>query len=1209
MLDRQRMIRPISNAEIRRAKPTLNEQGPRIADRQALYHLTGRIADLIKCFYIKRVMRLAQGWGKSMSWLRSAIAILLAFSALTVGMAGNAQQQKGADRTLAGPVDAKFPPAGEGIRKPLAAPLPTRAGWTIKGWIRIDSNSDKRRTVAALVDRSDRTLLKLGIARGMVFAGTNGRTISAPAAGRTGDWMLVSLSETTNGIVLRAGNGKPVSADIQMAGTPDAMLLAPRQAGHQPFAGEIVNFTMWQGSESNSPVANWSRPDAQLIQFENGSPTWPFQTKQFVGPYAPQNPATLPVSRAKHYVAPLVKHPHPTAPLTATASGAWKIGDWRFIDRPKTSASGQAISTPGFDDSKWLAARVPGTVLTSYVDDGVYPNPAYGLNNLLIPERLSHQDYWYRTEFVVPDSGTREQRSLDFEGINYAAQVWVNGKRLGAIKGAFIRGRFALPKGLRPGQRVAVAVRISPPPHPGLAQEESLTAGPGQNGGLMSIDGPTFAASQGWDWIPTVRDRETGIWQDVMLDATGAVRLGDPHVQTVLPKPDNSVADLTLAVPVINQSAQPMVVTVEASLAQGNLEQTVQVAPHSTRMVQFAPDRFHQLRVAHPQLWWPNGYGKPTLHRLQFIVRVNGKLSDEREIHFGIREISYELSAVNKAMELQRIRLTPDRSPGDQLIDVRHKKIRKVKGGWVVSLASGTTNSPALSSLPPSSLSPHLLIRVNGVPIAVRGGNWGMDDWLKRVSRKRMEPYFQLSRDAHINTIRNWMGQNTEQVFYDLADKYGLLVLNDFWMSSQNHNAQPDNSALFLANAADTISRFQYHPSIALWIGRNEGVPPPVINTGLDRMVRRIDGTRAYLPSSRLVEMANSGPWQYHPPVDYFTKIARGFSTEVGTPSFPTLETFKSMMPPADQWPISDTWAYHDWHQGKAGNVKPFMKAITRHFGAPTSLADFNRKAQMLDYVSHRAIFEGMNDGLFTRNSGRLLWMTQPAWPSTMWQIYSHNYDTQASYFGFKKGTEPVHVQLNLPDHTVAVVNSLPQPLDQVRVTLSNYSLSGALLGKQTTRLNAAPLATTPSGLSVAGALFDRSPVVLSKLELFDSQGRLLSRNFYWLARTASAYRAMTRMKPARISIAAQRIARGKMTTIRATVRNESAFPALMVRLSALDRSGARILPAYWSDNYVSLLPGESRTVTVETPTSDAKPAKITVDGWNVEDSAVTLGK
>lgn len=503
---------------------------------------------------------------KSMRWPRAAFSILLPVAALAAMAADNAAEAQSANGALTGPVNAVFPPIGEAIRKDLAAPLTPQATWTIKGWIRIDSQSAEPRTVAALVDKAGRTVFEIGIADGLIFAGADARQVKSPAKGKIGDWVLVTITSAPDGTVLQVGDAPPAKADIRLLGEAVAVKLAPRNGGSRPFGGAVANFTVLEGSAIASRGTDWPKPEQDLIQFESGSTSWPLQTKQYVGQVEPQDPSTLPVSRSGELSSLPAVQSHPSAPLLVTAPGQWRVGAWRFVAQPETAAPAEQISTPGFDDASWQAATVPGTVLTSYIDNGIYRDPAYGLNNLLIPQRLSRQDYWFRTEFVLPENGDRTLKALNFEGINYAAEVWVNGKRLGDIKGAFRRGRFPLDAGLRPGERVALAVRISPPPHPGLAQEESLKAGPGLNGGMMAIDGPTFGASEGWDWIPTVRDRETGIWQDVMLEETGAARLGDPRVQTALPKADNSVAEITISVPVVNQSDAAIPVTVEASL-------------------------------------------------------------------------------------------------------------------------------------------------------------------------------------------------------------------------------------------------------------------------------------------------------------------------------------------------------------------------------------------------------------------------------------------------------------------------------------------------------------------------------------------------------------------------------------------------------------------------------------------------------------------
>ncbi len=1137
-----------------------------------------------------------------MVWLRKALAVLCILAAVALPGMPRAQQAK-ESAVLAGPVNVAMPPLGIALRKDLSQPLALSGDWTLKGWVKVADGSGGPRMIAALVDEKGGELVAIGVTEGRIFAAVAGAPGVSAGKVRAGEWQLLTLASQSGRLVLTVGGAAPVQVGGLPASSAVALVLAPRKAGREMFGGAVASLAVWQGSPEQAARMVWATPDERLMQFENASPTWPLQVKQQMGMTGPQDQATLPVSRAPASAPALAAKPAPASPsLAPVDADRWVIGAWRLAAAPDVAASPETIAQPGFDASTWLPATVPGTILATYVANGIYPDPAHGLNNLLIPDSLSRQDYWLRTEFVRPDSGARGLQAITFAGINYASEIWVNGERLGATEGAFTRGRFVLPARFAAGDRIAVAVRVSPPPHPGLPHEESLTAGPGQNGGAMTIDGPTFAASEGWDWIPTVRDRNTGVWQDVALEASGEVRLGDPHVKTVLPQADNSLAELTFTVPVINDSAALRAVEVEVRFGDVTLRQNAQVAPQSRAAIRFAPDAFPQLRIRNPELWWPNGYGAPKLHDLAIAVRTDGGLSHSRKVRFGIREVSYELSLVDDAERLQRVAVSPARSGGEQLLDVAHKAIRKVEGGWAVSLARDATGSAALAPVGDAALTPHLLLKVNGVPIAVRGGNWGMDDWMKRVSRERMEPFFRLHREANVNTIRNWMGQSTQSVFFELADEYGLLVLNDFWLSTQDHNGEPGDSALFLANAADTVSRFQHHPSIALWIGRNEGVPPPVLNAGLEKLVRTIDGTRAYLPNSRDVNMANSGPWNYQPPEAYFTRIGRGFSTEVGTPSFPTLETFKAMMPPEDQWPISDAWAYHDWHQGKAGDVASFMRAMQNRLGAPSDLEDFESKAQLLNYESHRAIFEGMNAGLFTRHSGRLLWMTHPAWPSTTWQIYSHDYDTHAAFFGAKKGSEPVHVQVNLPDRTVVVVNSLGTPIADARLRVRSFALDGTLLDERTTALTAGAYAVTPAGEAVPDAAFARTPVVLTKLELLGRDGGTLSENLYWLAREPEAYRAISAMEKAAIGITARRLADdGAEQVVEATLTNPGSQPALLVKLGVLDAAGKRVLPAYWSDNYVSLLPGETRVVTIRAPLSVAVPVQIGVRGWNVE--------
>src|SRR5690606_34622647 len=281
------------------------------------------------------------------------------------------------------------------------------------------------------------------------------------------------------------------------------------------------------------------------------------------------------------------------------------------------------------------------------------------------------------------------------------------------------------------------------------------------------------------------------------------------------------------------------------------------------------------------------------------------------------------------------------------------------------------------------------------------------------------------------------------------------------------------------------------------------------------------DGTRHFTGSSNVVNLAGSGPYNYRPPVQYFDEHALGYSVEVGTPSLATLESIKAWNHEKDLWPISDSLAYHDWHHGGNGDVKTFMETLERQFGAPTSLEDFERKAQMMNYVTYRALFEGFHAHLWTKNSGRLLWMTHPAWPSHAWQIYSHDYDTHAAYYGTKKANEPVHVQMNLPDYQLAVVNTALTDRTDLTLRVRVVSLDNRALQDRSERLGAPANAVTNASVLDLTSHLVREGVVLVKLELMDAAGRLISENLYWQGRDESALRGLNDLPKGEVAIAA----------------------------------------------------------------------------------------
>jgi hypothetical protein len=336
----------------------------------------------------------------------------------------------------------------------------------------------------------------------------------------------------------------------------------------------------------------------------------------------------------------------------------------------------------------------------------------------------------------------------------------------------------------------------------------------------------------------------------------------------------------------------------------------------------------------------------------------------------------------------------------------------------------------------------------------------------------------------------------------------------------------------------------------------------------------------------------------------YFTELDKGFAVELGIPSLSTLESLKASMAAADQWPVSDAWAYHDWHQKGNGDTHPFVEHMERQLGVSATLEEFERRAQMFNYVLHRAIFEGFNAHLWTPNSGRMLWMTQPAWPSNMWQILSSDYDTQASYYGVKTACEPLHVQLDLSDNSVAAINTT-RDAAQVTVRAAVYSTANELLLTQTKALTLGPnRAQGVFGLGLEPVLAAHG-LVFVELTLEAGAAGAVSHNFYWVAAREEDYRALNGLKPARLAVAAKAVGEG---LVRVTVENVGDVAALAVKLTPKDAAtGERMLPVYLSDNYFSLMPGERREIEVRGDV--AGPISVGVRGWNVAGSAVSVGR
>lgn len=508
---------------------------------------------------------------------------------------------------------------------------------------------------------------------------------------------------------------------------------------------------------------------------------------------------------------------------------------------------------------------------------------------------------------------------------------------------------------------------------------------------MSNYASPTYVSSGGWDWMPYVPGLNSGITDKVFLTNTGNIVMEDTWIRTLLPT--NARADLSVSVGVRNASGQSQQGELSGIIQPGNIAFTKKVTVEANRTVELKLDKkeFDQLAVDHPQLWWPNGYGQPNLYTCNLSLKIGDHVSDEKKITFGIKQYSY-----------------------DSIGGVLH-------------------------------------ISINGVRMFIKGGNWGMSEYLLRAHGSEYDTKVRYHKEMNFNMIRNWIGSTTDEEFYDACDKYGIMVWDDFWLNS-NPNL-PGDIHCFNANVIEKIKRFRNHPSIAIWCGDNEGWPEPPLNNWLREDIRTYDGNdRYYQGNSHEGNLSGSGYWGNRDPKWYFTPYPEsiggtrgwGLRTEIGTAVFPNLESFKKFMPQDKLWPRNEMWNQHFFGNG-AFNATPdyYDQSITERYGKPNGIEEYCRKAQMLNIETNKAMYEGWEDHIWEDASGIMTWMSQSAYPSMVWQTYDYYYDLTGAYWGAKSACEPIHIQWNPLNNSVKVINTSRKDMDNLTAGIEVINLDG----------------------------------------------------------------------------------------------------------------------------------------------------------------------
>lgn len=812
-------------------------------------------------------------------------------------------------------------------------------------------------------------------------------------------------------------------------------------------------------------------------------------------------------------------------------------GGWQLQRASEVQAGGVEIASPAYKAEGWVRATVPGTVLTSYKNVGALADPNYADNQLMISESFFNSNFWYRNEFQVLTSFKHDCVFLNFDGINWKANVYLNGKQVGRLEGAFIRGKFDVTDCVKEGTNV-LAVEIIKNAHIGAIKEKNKQS-TDFNGGILGADNPTFHATIGWDWIPTMRGRNIGIWNDVFLTTTGKVTVQDPYVQTQLALPDTTQARLTAEVVVKNYDGRDVSGVLQGKVGDVTFEQPVELRAGEERTVVFDADRFPQLQVKNPRLWWPNGYGTPYLYDANFTFKVGEEVSDARDFKVGIRQMTFN------------------------------------EDGGVLNLY------------------------VNGRRFIGRGGNWGFSESNLNYRGREYETAVAYHADMNFTMLRNWVGMIGDEELYDACDKYGIIIWQDFWLANPADGPDPYYPDMFIANAEDYVKRIRSHASIGLYCGRNEGFPPETIDKALRRIVKEEHPGMHYISSSADDVVSGHGPYRMLPAKTYFTLETGNdkFHSERGMPNVLTYESFLRTYSPEGIWPQSDQWGMHDYTLEGAQGATSFNEIIATGYGQPESAKEFADLAQWVNYDGHRSLFESRSKN----RMGLLMWMSHSCWPSMVWQTYDYYFEPTAAYFAIKKASEPLHIQWNPATDEVEVVNYHAGLRPGLKARVQVLNMDATVAWEKEVTVDSREDTTEkciklefPDGLSQVHFIklvLEENGKAVS--ENFYHRSKV-ENNYQALKQLPKvSLRAQTQYDKGDDGEWKAEV----------TVENRSDAPALMVRLNIVgDKDGKQFLPIFYSDNYFALLPGETKVVRVHWKDVDTRgnAPLLKVSGYNV---------
>jgi exo-1,4-beta-D-glucosaminidase len=846
---------------------------------------------------------------------------------------------------------------------------------------------------------------------------------------------------------------------------------------------------------------------------------------------------------------------------------------WAIQSSDLVNEDGSVISTNAFGPVGWYPTSVPSTVLAALVENGVYPDPYFGMNLNSIPD-LTGTSWWYRNEFALPAEYTDKNIWLHFNGINYKANIWLNGQKIAdsvQVQGMHRLFEFDITSYVTFTENNCLAVEVFAP-----------------------------TAHDLWDtwvdWNPTPPDKDMGIWQDVYVDASGPVVMRHPYVVTDLDLPSLNVAHLTISAELTNLrtttvngllkgTIKNVTNVAEGGTSEGGPEiiefsKAVSLTSEENKLVTLSPSEIAQLNIYNPRLWWPNLVGLQNLYDLKLEFEIAGAVSDNETVRFGIREVSSYLSANNY-----------------RIFKINGQNILIRGGGWV----------------------PDMMFR----PLPER------KEAEIKYARDMNLNAIRMEGKLETNEVWNLCDK------YGIMVMAGWCCCChweewDLWNSIDNTVA--------MESQKDQIIRLRNHPSLLVWLFGSDNPPTNkspyyvesnylnILNTYAPTLPHLSSATATSTTLAGLTGVKMNGPYSYEPPVYYYLRQspggAWGFGTEMGPgENVPPIESMREMLPEDHLWPIDSYWNYHCGTSGSPfSNLNIYTNALNSRYETATGIEDYCRKAQLMNYESMRAELEAWGRNKYV-STGVITWQFNSAWPSLIWQHYDYSLRPAGAYFGAKKACEPLHVQYSYNDSSIYVANSYYESFNNLKVSAKVFNLDMTEKYSNVATINVGPdsrnhVFTIPSLTSLTTTYF-------LNLKLEDSLGNLISSNFYWLSKNAdvldfahsdwyytpqSAFADFTDLKnllPVELTLSYQIDNKGTDKIAHVTLENPTDDLAFFIHVAVTKGSGGRdVLPILWDANYFSLLPGESKEVHGTFAAKDLNGAvpTVKVEGWNIVD-------